>query len=201
MTQADITVKTLDDARLQQAAQDLNTLIFNDFIPDIVVGIRSGGYIVAEIMAKCAAHKPILLPISRRRASTEQKSKIKGLRSFLRLLPYAITDRLRIMEHKKLTQNPAPQGQEFAPDATELSNLRNCLKTHEHSRILIVDDAVDSGATMKAVLDLLFKEVNSACIIKTAALTVTTDNPIIQPNYTLYSHVLFRFPWSFDFKG
>ncbi len=201
MTGSSLTVRTLNNASLKQAADDINELIFKDFIPDIIIGIRSGGYVVAEIMAQSAPHKPLLLPISRRRASTEQKSKIKWLKTVLRFLPYAITDRLRMIEHKKLMKQPVNEAQEFTPDAAELSTLRGFLQARKNSKILIVDDAVDSGATMKAVLDLLDKEADPSCIIKTAAITVTTDNPIIKPDYALYNHVLFRFPWSFDFKG
>ena len=201
MTQNNLTVRTLGNAGLVESARTLNNLIFKDFIPDIIIGIRSGGYIVAEIMTKAAAHKPLLLAISRRRASTQQKNKIKGLKNILRLLPYFITNKLRIIEHKRLMTKPMAQQQEFIPDANEISALRGFLQARTNSKILIVDDAVDSGATMKAVLELVRKEANSSCTIKTAAITVTTDAPLIQPDYILYSHVLCRFPWSFDFKN
>ncbi len=196
-----LTVQTLDNNGLKEASFSLNTMIFNDFIPNIIIGIRSGGFIVAEIMAQSAKHKPLLLAISRHRASTEKKNKIKGLKSFLKLLPYPITNQLRIWEHKKLTSKPVSKTIEFIPDTNELANLRGFLKAKPESKILIVDDAVDSGETMKAVLDLVRKEADPSCIIKTAAITVTTDTPIIKPDYILYNHVLCRFPWSFDFKN
>lgn len=200
MTIQNITVKTLNEKALHDAAIALNAEIFKEFIPDIIVGIPSGGYIVAEIMAKEAAHKPELAAISRRRTSTDTKRKIKGLKSALRLLPYAITDRMRILEHKKLMAKPKNNRNEFAPDDNEVALFRRLLKEKPTAKILIVDDAVDSGSTMKAVFDLLQKEAPTNNI-KTAAITVTTDNPVIQPDYTLYSHVLCRMPWSFDFRN
>ncbi len=201
MPQNKLTVKTIDDDALNKTAKTLNNLIFNDFIPDIIIGIRSGGYVVAEIMTQTADHKPLLLAISRRRACTETKNKIKCLKKILKLLPYAVTNRFRIIEHKRLMAKAVAQQQEFTPDTAELSALRSFLQARENGKILIVDDAIDSGATMKAVLDLVRKEANSACTIKTAAITVTTDTPLIQPDYILYNNVLCRFPWSFDFKN
>lgn len=201
MLSNNLRVETLNNKGLQDAAISLNNLIFKDFIPDIIIGIRSGGYVVAEIMAKEAPHKPILLAISRRRTSTQTKSKIKGLKNILGLLPYAVTDRLRIWEHKKLNRKPASEAKPFVPDADELSALKAALQTQKNNKILIIDDAVDSGATMKAVLDLVQSVADSACLIRSAAITLTTEHPLIQPDYKLYKNVLIRFPWSFDFKN
>ena len=201
MSLNNITVKTIDGVGLRDAANALNMLIFQNFVPDIIIGIRTGGYVAAEIMAKEAKHKPQLLAISRQRTSTQRKNKIKCLKKILRLLPYTITDYLRILEHKLLNFKSATEQQSFSPNIDELSTLRGALRARENCKILIVDDAIDSGATMKAVLDVVRAEANSACIIKTATITVTTDSPIIQPDYTLYRHVLCRLPWSFDFKS
>ena len=34
--------------------------------------------------------------------------------------------------------------------------------------------------------------------VHSAAITVTTEQPISQPDITLYRGILCRFPWSFD---
>lgn len=192
------TVKTLNDQELCADSNELGAVIFKDFLPDIIIGIRSGGYVVAEMMAKGAKHTHLLLAISRRRSSTKKKKRLKNI---LKHLPYIISNRLRIWEHKALNSRPPAENQPFTPDAGELSALRAYLQVRKACRILIVDDAVDSGATMKAVFDLVKTEADSACIIKTAAITVTTSSPLIQPDYKLYHYVLCRFPWSFDFKN
>ncbi len=201
MPKVNLSVRTFNERALNEAAIALNNQIFPNFLPEIIIGIRTGGFTVAELMTKAAMHKPLLLAISRQRASTQAKNKVKGLKSFLRFLPYFITNFLRIAEHKRLCARLADENQSFSPNIDELAALRGVLRTRENCKILIVDDAIDSGATMKAVYDVVRAEANSACNIKTAAITVTTDFPLIQPNYTLFSHVLCRFPWSFDFKG
>lgn len=195
-----VTVKTIDNIGLQDASNALSSLILQNFVPDIIIGIRTGGYVIAEIMAKALQQKPLLLAISRQRNGTQKKSKVKCLKKILSFLPYGVTDYLRIIEHKYLHSKPATQ-QSFSPNIDELATLRGALRTRENYKILIVDDAIDSGETMKAVLDVVRAEANPASIIKTAAITVTTDSPLVQPDYALYRHVLCRLPWSFDYKS
>ncbi len=191
-------VKTFNDAGLHRAARELNALVFRDFVPDIMIGIRTGGFVVAEIMAREAAHKPLLLAISKQRASTKQKSAIKDI---LRHLPYFITNILRVVEHYILNSKPAKEPENFTPNAEELAALQSILRLRGNAKILIIDDAVDSGATMKAVRDLVRREAGAGATVKTAAVTVTTKTPLIQPDYALYHHVLCRFYWAFDFHG
>lgn len=197
----DITVRTIDNIGLHNATNALKELILQNFVPDIIIGIRTGGYVIAEIMANALQTKPLLLAISRQRTSTQRKSKIKFLKKILSFLPYRVTDYLRVLEHKHLNSRSTRRQQSFSPNIDELSTLRGVLRTCENYKILIVDDAIDSGETMKSVSDVVRAEANSTCIIKTAAITVTTDSPLIQPDYTLYRHVLCRLPWSFDFKS
>ncbi|MEZ5690276.1 MAG: phosphoribosyltransferase [Rickettsiales bacterium] len=192
-------VITLDQKEFTQAARGLNDAVFVGFKPDVIVGIRTGGYILAEIMSKEAGDIP-LLAISKQRASTKTKSKVKGLKNLLGSLPYCITDQLRIVEHKKLNSKPPIPDRNFVPNHKELEELRNFLKNNKIKNILIVDDAVDSGATMLAVYELIYAEAGEECSVKTAAITVTTENPLIKTDYTLYQNVLCRLPWSFDFK-
>lgn len=201
MPQHSVTVKTIDNIGLQDASNALSSLILQNFVPDIIIGIRTGGYVIAEIMAKELQQKPLLLAISRQRNGTQKKTKVKYLKKILSLLPYKVTDYLRIIEHKYLHSKPAAAHQSFSPNIDELATLRGALRTRENYKILIVDDAIDSGETMKAVLDVVRAEASSASVIKTAAITVTTDSPLVQPDYALYRHVLCRLPWSFDYKN
>ena len=64
--------------------------------------------------------------------------------------------------------------------------------------VLVVDDAVDSGATLRNVISALM-DISPNNVIKTAALTVTRKSPIVMPDYYLYhDRTLMRFPWSED---
>lgn len=193
-------VQTLDKPRLTSASADL-ARIASAFGPDLLIGIRSGGYVVAQSMAP---HFPLttLLPITCRRTSTQKKQGSSALKNILRKLPDSVTGRLRIIEHILLTQLRPPKQSVFTPDAKELAAIENRLRELGGTpKILIVDDAVDSGATLAAVTDTLKKIAPSGAIIRTAVITVTTASPFVEPNYLLYRYVLCRFPWSLDFKN
>jgi len=206
-------IKTLNDADLREAAIALNALVFKDFLPDIIIGIKTGGYIVAEQMAREAAHKPLLLAVSMQRESTKKKAKLKNI---LRHFPYFITDKLRILEHRwlfrhcekpKATKQSTVEQKSGLPRSlkslamTEIEALRAALLGLENAKILIVDDAVDSGRTLQAVFFAVREATDLSCEIRSAAITLTTDFSIINPDYLLYKNVLCRFPWSFDFRG
>jgi hypoxanthine phosphoribosyltransferase len=193
-------VETLDKNQLSGASAKLAASI-GSFRPDLIIGIRSGGYVVAERMA---AHFPetALLPITCRRPSTKKKQKSSLLKNLLRRLPESINSRLRILEHIVLTQLRAPKQSVFTPDAEELRVIENhLLSAGGNPNILIVDDSVDSGATLAAVVDMVKTIAGPGAAIKTAVITVTTAAPFVEPNFMLYRYVLCRFPWSLDFKN
>ncbi|MDE7407207.1 MAG: hypothetical protein K2M76_02200, partial [Muribaculaceae bacterium] len=62
----------------------------------------------------------------------------------------------------------------------------------------VVDDAVDTGTSLSIALRKLH-ELCPQAEIRTAALTVTTPDPVVRPDYTIYNNrTLLRFPWSMD---
>lgn len=191
-------VQTLDKIQLSYASAELAASI-SAFTPDLLIGIRSGGYVVAEEMA---AHFPqaTLLSITCRRAGTKKKQD-SVFKKILRQLPSGITGFLRIIEHIMLTQLRPPKKNIFTPDEEELSRIKQSLRLLHHPHILIIDDAVDSGATLAAVVEAVKRVAGEGATIKTAVITVTTPSPFVEPNFMLHRYVLCRFPWSLDFKN
>ncbi len=196
-------VKTLDQNGLQKAAQDLFTLASKDGTPDIVVGIRTGGYLVAECLKDTLPTGTAFMPITCRRPSTEKKSKSSVIKTTLKKLPYFVTNRLRIAEHIYLTEIKEQKPRtDFIPDEAEISALKEVISAKgENVKILLIDDSIDSGATMQALYNIFKDLAGPSAEIKCAAVTLTTEKPLIQPDYKLHHYVLCRFPWSFDFKG
>jgi hypoxanthine phosphoribosyltransferase len=89
-----------------------------------------------------------------------------------------------------------PEAYKF--DQTELDILDDWLReVGPNPSIVVVDDAVDSGATLARVLDAVSQRAPGA-EIRSAVVTVTTPEPWVTPRYTLYSRQLCRFPWSLD---
>lgn len=101
-------------------------------------------------------------------------------------------DLLRMAEARLLALRPRPS----CPRIEILSELRRQLP----GQVLVVDDAVDSGITMQAVVEAL-RRARPDVEVRAAVITVTTGRPSVSPDYTLYNnHTLIRFPWSIDMK-
>jgi len=199
-------VVTLHNEALAEAAGRLWAQAALADRPQIVVGIRSGGYVVAQAMMPATGEpKPLLLPITRRRASSDAKTSNPLVGRILRALPYAITDLLRLAEHRMLTRKRTREVGEampkiWEPDPVEAAALEAALAANPNASVLVVDDAIDTGSTLKAVNAFIARCAPQARL-RSAVIVRTTDNPVVQPDITLYTHVLCRFPWSHDFSG
>ena len=176
-------VITLDADAFGTECERLEKLVRDSgFVPEAVLSIRTGGLYVGESMFVDVPHTSVKL----QRPST--KSKGRRMRRFLHALPRPVLNRLRIAEAWWLGHRSARQTS-ATPLLPDMGNPR---------RVLVVDDAVDSGATLLAVTDAVRAALPDADI-RTAVITQTTDNPLAVPDYTLYNDkTLIRFPWSMD---
>lgn len=198
------TVQTLNQDALMDAAGELLRLALWDGSVDLVVGVRTGGMVVAEAAMKPAPKQIKLLPITCRRKSTATKESSRLLKTWLPRLPYWITNHLRIFEHERLMakaqMEAAKTVTEFDASDEERAALETYIKEHAPEGILVMDDSVDSGATLKAVVNYI-KGLAGDIPVRSAAITVTSTTPLIQPDYALHKLTLCRFPWSYDFRG
>lgn len=166
-------------------------------MPDILVGIRSGGMHVAEAMASVLPLGTEVLGITCRRPGTGNKQRLALATNLLRRLPRGMTDRMRVIEHHmaaRRTRAAVPS----QLDQVELMAISAAMAVRPTGRLLVVDDAVDSGATLAQVLSALRELAPPELEIISAAITVTMQNPLVQPDHALHRFVLCRFPWSFD---
>lgn len=183
-------VITLHPDDFDVACQKLAASI-HPFNPQVIIGILHGG---GEVGQRLAAHFPeaTYTEVALHRGNKAKKATFKRL---LRVLPTSIADMLRQMEMKRVQRKP------ICSKSIELpTDVANILKSSQLSNILIVDDAVDSGATLKAVVEAVSRTASKAHI-RSAVLTVTTSSPAISPDYALWrGDTLIRFPWSFDYN-
>ena len=99
-----------------------------------------------------------------------------------------------ILEQKAKRKNPKREGVISFPQDVD-SLLKSELKN-----VLLIDDAIDSGATLHLLKEYLEKHYANI-VVKIAVITVTTPNPIVDADYFLFhDRVLVRFPWSNDVK-
>lgn len=155
------------------------------FRPEIAIAIPRAGIWMQE-----AAWQDFpLTPISLIR---QPKGNLKKRLSFIiRSLPLAIRDRLRIWEAKRLIKRQ-----------THMSNTGIVLPEMPQNvkNILLLDDAVDSGATLKAIVDKI-RSTYPTADIRTAVITITSPDAVFMPDYYIYNDLtLIRTQWSIDMK-
>lgn len=176
--------------------QQLAQSIVPSYSPDLVVGVCTGGAIVAKQLLASGVLSASYAELTAQRPSTHYKKKIR-LDLLLSWLPRWLCNLLRIMEVKRnvMAFNPLRVTPRHVVLTNEDQELICAAK-----RLLVVDDAVDSGATLRAVCEFL-KCLNPKAELQTAVLTVTFPKPLQEPDFSLYRNVLLRFPWSADVNG
>ncbi|MCW8830986.1 MAG: phosphoribosyltransferase family protein [Gammaproteobacteria bacterium] len=192
---------TLNDGDFEIACNALaeKMLMSGDF--SALVGVRTGGVMVANMVynnfkKKSKNVKYFKVGASRYGTSTKNASSIKKVFKFL---PESILNALRVIEYylvrlrMKLFKN-VDRTISFDKE------LVDYLKKTTTGKVYVIDDAIDSGATVKSILDTC-RSINSFIQYKVAVLVVTQNKPIVSPDICLYENVLLRFPWSADFKS
>lgn len=190
--------RTLRQAAFDSACAELMRTVERDYAPALLVGIRTGGLMVAETMAGAATPVLPVLPLTCRRPTTAFKARFPGLKPLLATLPEPLLDALRRAEHR-LVSGHRRAARPAQIDLLEAMAIGDWLRIlWRGARVLVVDDAVDSGVTLATVLQTLRDVGPPEVELRTAVITVTTQDPIAAPDYALYRGVLCRFPWSFD---
>jgi hypoxanthine phosphoribosyltransferase len=195
---APLLTRTLGPEAFEAACGDLVRMVEHDYAPALLVGVRTGGLVVAEAMAGLTSPPLPVLPLTCRRPATSFKSNFPGLRPLLSALPESLLNALRRAEHRMVSGHRRA----VRPTETNLAEaiaIGNWVRVSPRgARVLVVDDAVDSGVTLATVLRTLRAACPNDITLRTAVITVTTRDPAVAPDYALYRNVLCRFPWSFD---
>lgn len=172
----------------------------SNYTPDVVIGVLTGGGYVGKELVKALPKSPEMkyTEIKIQRSGTKKKEK-GFLKLILRYSPTFLLNWMRmlesvILEKKAQKNNPKRTGTIIIP-----KDIDEFLKENP-KRILLVDDAIDSGATLNLIKEYLESHYKNATV-KIAVITVTTPHPIIDADFCLYhDRVLVRFPWSNDVK-
>ena len=193
-------VVTLTPTLLAEACSQLSRRVkAGGFAPLLIIGIQHGGAEVARRMRDDfpeAAYCEVRLS----RPDTRQKS--QGLtHRLLNSMPIWLCNVLRIVESRvnewqSKGKEPVRIGEIRLPDevASHIKELG------EKATVLLVDDAIDTGATVQqARLQLL--EQFPGITLRIAVITVTIPHPICDADFCLYhNRTLCRFPWSNDYR-
>jgi hypothetical protein len=151
-------------------------------------------------MATAAGGDMPVLALTCRRPSSKLKPTSSTVRKIVGGLPQPIVDRLRVVEHSLLTRRPAsPPSTPYRFVQQELDSLDTWMTDAvKPPSVLIVDDAIDSGATLSQVVDIVRRRAPAGARIRSSVITVTTSRPLVRPDYAMFHKQLCRFPWSLD---
>ena len=194
-------VVTLDEPALATASRGLiEKVLASPYKPTHIVAIASGGLHVAKSMVKYVGPSVSFFEVRVQRPSTESKRTSLAIR-ILPNLPYLVTDRLRLFESyllERLQRKKSREKHRELPESAAAQLAR--IPAGSGARVLVVDDAVDSGSTLYGVLVGLRHVKAAGGEVRSAVLTVTHSSPLARPDYYLFERVIFRFPWSYDFR-
>lgn len=196
-------VITLDPEALEKAAARLAEEVTTGCSGrpyDAIIGIRRGGSFVRDAFCRtfptalCGERHDVTL----QRPGTRRKGGLTA--RILKCLPLKMLDLMRMAESRLLSFRDAHKREAEKPHVSMDSELTAIVTDRKNPRILLIDDAIDSGRTLSAVIATL-KNMNPSAEVETAVITETTDSPAVKADYTIYrNRTLIRFPWSNDYK-
>ena len=192
-------VVTFNPTLLAEACSQLSCRVkAGGFTPSLLIGIQHGGAEVARRMRNDfpeAAYCEVRLS----RPGTRQKS--QGLaHRLLQHLPLWMCNTLRIVESR------VNEWRSKGKDPVRIGTIRlpqditSTLSNPSNPSILLIDDAIDTGATIQQARLQLLKQFPDITI-RVAVITVTIPHPICDADFCLYhNRTLCRFPWSNDYR-
>ena len=199
-------VVTLTPTLLAKACSQLSQRVkAGGFAPLLIIGIQHGGAEVAKLMKEDfadAAYCEVRLS----RPGTPQKSQGWKHR-LLHNMHIWLCNVLRIVESRvnewrSKGKEPVRIGEIRLPEdiAALLSNPSNSSNSSYSPTVLLVDDAIDTGATIQLARKQLLEKYPDITL-RVAVITVTTPHPICDADFYLYhNRTLCRFPWSNDYR-
>lgn len=196
-------VITIDEAGLGRAVLSLwEQVSLRGAPPDAIVGIATGGLLCAEKL-KDRLNVPVF-SCAMRRPSTAAKNS-SPLQVVLHSLPYAISNCLRRIEDRVLanaaSKAPPANRQPSAQLLADVAAIKDAAVALGLRHVLVLDDAVDSGATLGCVVSALRAAFSAETRITTAVICETRSSASFRPDVALFRETLCRFPWSLDFRG
>ena len=192
---------TYDDATLETAMLDLWGRVHQrGLAPDGIIGIASGGLRCAEKLRR-STEVPILSCAMRRPGT---RTKARGvIPRMLAALPYGASNWARRIEDGILARRAdhAPSSLATEQLRDDVSDITREVTAGRLRHLVVIDDAVDSGATLSCVMQTLRAALPFGTLLTTAVITKTRSQAAHEPDVILHRNTLCRFPWSFDFRG
>ncbi len=152
-----------------------------NFHPDLVIYLETGARLIAASFHKTTGIPAI--PLTIRRSGSSSKARVSSL---LAALPIPLQDLLRKLESRSTMTASNVRIITAAPMVNLLQN-----------KILILDDAADSGESLRLARQWAIDMGADESKIKFATIAVTQPDAKQLVDFWVYSQIC-RFPWSSD---
>jgi hypoxanthine phosphoribosyltransferase len=190
-------VITLLNEQFILACNDLTNKIRKSFAPDMVISVLTGGSHVGKLILEGLNDEHILYAEIRIQRGHSKTKEMKIVHYIIKKIPKFLANGIRILESELLLIKSKLKRPIRTGVIVFEENIDSLLKQGDKN-ILLVDDSIDSGATM----ELLYSHIERNYppnTIKIAVIAVTTNKPLIDADYFLYhNRTQARFPWSHD---
>lgn len=178
----DLSIKSLD-----AKCRELANFIVKDFSPEIVIYVAKGGYLIGKSIAE-ELDVPLIAVGAERKGNSLKEICVP----ILCMLPRNICNLLRRLEIKSNIHDENIERKVEFLDDIDVYKINNIKK------ILIVDDSVDTGNSLKTVKKVVQSAFYSS-EIRIAALNVMSQSKgNICVDYSIYEDVMLRTPMSKD---
>jgi hypoxanthine phosphoribosyltransferase len=162
--------------------KNLSTQIYNDgFVPNSIISIDRGGRLLGFQLSEVLKVPQYFVSAHRRVPFVKKLAK-----KFLPLIPQTLRKYLR---EKELQVNNRLEPR-FVDSTMVPQDIRG--------NILCVDDSLDTGATLKEVIENISLSHHGIKQIKIAVINTTHKTRFIEPHYVVYTDTILCFPWSDD---
>jgi phosphoribosylpyrophosphate synthetase len=161
------------------------TPLLRAFDDCIVLSISSGGTAIFNELKTGHPH----ISVNCRRPSSSSGLK-KLFVKLARNLPEPFRNVLRFLEHKLLMSFESGR-REVRFEESDIVRIKS------YGKIVVLDDAIDTGATMKSVIDAL-RAAGWDGRILTVVFAWTNVRSLVRPDFWYKESVLVKFPWSHD---
>lgn len=178
----------LQRKNLNEDLSDIYNKIVNDkYNVDVVFFLGKGGLYIGQYFSekfKCELGEILV--------SRKEPLFKKMLKNMFRFLPKILLKKMRSFEinsgyHQKKSER-----------SVKINKLPNLTK-NENLNILIVDDSIDTGYSIKIAIESLLEKYPQGCEVRIASLNVFQDAfKVIKPNYYKYTDKAIIGPWSLD---
>lgn len=178
--------KEIKNDNIVEVVQKLLEVIGNfDF--DLIVYVAKSGYLIADILSVLTGVSYVGINSTREYVTEKDDSLIKLVNKLPRFM-------VKVLKKTERKLNFYDNNKE-----RYLNYNKHFFKRFEPEKVLIIDDVIDTGYTIKKVVE----EINNIYEnpeIKVAVLSYFNDRDAEKPDFYLYENTVLSAPWTIDSK-